>query len=271
MFLLPHLLGLFVALCELLPTRASRIILRGFLFLWAFPLGMQLAEAFDTAFGVYCALSLALIAFGVPWLPHANRRWPDERFIPRAEAVGALIALGWFAWWFASSGPDGIHYGLPIAILATGMIVTGVSTGALTAPFAFLGSKYDSVLREMYTTIQTSDLVKMRPILRILYGDAAADVDGIRSKLREYVTKAVVDEIGAEHKKGRRLYIGTTNLDAQRAVVWNIGEIALSPRADRYDLVRNLMLASASIPGAFPPVLIDVEAKRCATTRISAR
>jgi len=140
------------------------------------------------------------------------------------------------------------------------VFVTGISTGALTAPFAFLGPKYDHVLKEMYTTVETKDLIRMRPVFRILYGDAAADVDGIRTKLEQYVTEAVVDEIGAEHRKGRRLYIGTTNLDAQRAIVWNIGAIAISPRADRYKLIRRIILASASIPGAFPPVLLEVTA-----------
>ena len=139
-------------------------------------------------------------------------------------------------------------------------IVTGVSTGAITAPFAFLGPRCDAVMREMYTTVRTEDLAKKRSLLRILSSDAAADVDGMRGKLRDYLTETVIDEIGAEHRKGRRLFIGTTNLDAQRGVIWNIGAIAVSPRADRYDLVREIVLASASIPGAFPPVMIEVEA-----------
>jgi len=139
-------------------------------------------------------------------------------------------------------------------------IVTGISTGAFTAPLAFLGSRYDATLEEIYTTVRTKDLVRKRPLLSILFGDAAADTDGLRKKLHHYFTDALIDEIGTEHRKGRRLYIGTTNLDAQRAVIWNIGAIAICSRPDRYDLVRTILLASASIPGAFPPTIIDVTA-----------
>jgi hypothetical protein len=65
--------------------------------------------------------------------------------------------------------------------------------------------------------------------------------------------------IAAEHRRGRRLYVGTTNLDAQRLVVWNMGAIAASGKPGSLDLFRRVLLASASIPVAFPPVYIEVE------------
>jgi len=139
-------------------------------------------------------------------------------------------------------------------------LVTGISTGALTAPFAFLGPKYDKVLEEVYTDYATADLVTPRPWLEILNSDSVADTAPLRAKIAEYVTEEVMGEIAAEHRKGRALFIGTVNLDLARPVIWDIGFIADSGQPDALDLIRDIMLASASIPAAFPPVYVQVEA-----------
>lgn len=139
-------------------------------------------------------------------------------------------------------------------------MVTGVSTGALIAPFAFLGSEYDHVIKEIYTTYSTQDIVEPRSSLKTLFGDAATDSTPLREKLVKYIDAEVMAEIAAEYRKGRVLDIVTTNLDAARPVAWNIGRIANSTSPHALQLIRDIMLASASIPAAFPPVMFEVEA-----------
>jgi predicted acylesterase/phospholipase RssA len=137
--------------------------------------------------------------------------------------------------------------------------VTGISTGSLIAPFAYLGPRYDYVLTEIYTKYSTKDLVRKKPILSALTSDSAADTGPLRALIARYMNAGVIAEIAAEHRKGRRLFIGTTNLDAGRPVIWNIGEIAASGDPAAPPLIRDILLASASIPGAFPPVRINVD------------
>jgi predicted acylesterase/phospholipase RssA len=138
-------------------------------------------------------------------------------------------------------------------------MVTGVSTGALTAPFAFLGPAYDEQLKLLYTTLDTSSIFFRRSIFSILQGDSIADSAPLMEMLEEYVTDEMIAEIAREHRKGRILNIGTTNLDAGRPVVWNIGRIANSGHPDAGLLIRQVLLASASIPGVFPPAYILVQ------------
>ena len=137
-------------------------------------------------------------------------------------------------------------------------IVTGVSTGALIAPYAFLGSVYDDDLEGLYTTISTSDLIKKRSLIKSLTSDALADTGPMRELLKIYVDEEMIAEIAQEYAKGRRLFVGTTNLDAKRPVIWNIGAIAATGTDESAQLIRDVMLASASIPGVFPPVRITV-------------
>ena len=139
-------------------------------------------------------------------------------------------------------------------------IVTGVSTGALIAPFAFLGPEYDHVLKEIYTEYSTKDIVTKRGTVKTMFGDAAADSTPLQQKLAYYVDEKVMAAIAAEYKKGRILDIITTNLDAARPVAWNIGKIASDDSPYALQMIRDIMLASASIPAAFPPVIFDVEA-----------
>lgn len=138
--------------------------------------------------------------------------------------------------------------------------VTGISTGALTAPFVFAGPEYDWVLRELYTGTRTEDVLVERGLIGGFLSDAMADTKPLWKLLSKHVDRQLMDAIAAEHRKGRLLIIGTTNLDARRAVLWNVGEIAASGDPGALDLIRKILIASAAIPGAFPPVLIDVEA-----------
>jgi predicted acylesterase/phospholipase RssA len=139
-------------------------------------------------------------------------------------------------------------------------LVTGVSTGALIAPFAFLGEAYDERLKSLYTSVSLHDIATKRSVLSVLYGDAMADTTPLWNLVGKYVTQEMLDAIAAEHEKGRVLLIGTTNLDVRRAVIWNVTEIAASKVPGALDLVRKILVASAAIPGTFPPVMIDVEA-----------
>lgn len=138
--------------------------------------------------------------------------------------------------------------------------VTGISAGALIAPFAYLGSDYDHILERFYTQYSTEDLIRNRHPLRAISTDAGFDTTPLRALLAEYVDESVMKAIAQEYRHGRLLYIGTTNLDAGRQVTWDIGAIANSGKAGALDLILDIMLASASIPVAFPPVLIEVEA-----------
>ena len=140
-------------------------------------------------------------------------------------------------------------------------IVTGVSTGALMAPFAFLGTAYDDALREFYTTTDTRSIFRMLSILpALIAGEALADTGPLQSLIEQHVDESFLRDIADAHRRGRRLYVGTADLDAQRFIVWNMGLIAASGRPEAVELFRKVMLASASIPVAFPPVLFDVEA-----------
>ena len=140
-------------------------------------------------------------------------------------------------------------------------LVTGVSTGALTAPFAFLGPAYDEKLRQAYTTISGRDIFLMRSLLAIvLRPDSLGLNDPLAKLTAEIVDEKMLADVAAEHLKGRRLYISTTALDAQRPVVWNMGAIAASGHPKALSLFRDIMIASAAIPVAFPPVFLKVEA-----------
>ncbi|MBR0652815.1 patatin family protein [Roseomonas terrae] len=139
-------------------------------------------------------------------------------------------------------------------------VVTGISAGALIAPFAFLGPAYDPQLREVFTEVAPHDVLQMRSMLRaVLFGEALADTSPLYRLIERHVNPAMMAAIAAEYARGRLLLIGTTNLDLGRPVLWNIGAIAASGHPDALELFRRILLASASIPGAFPPVLVDVD------------
>jgi Patatin-like phospholipase len=136
-------------------------------------------------------------------------------------------------------------------------MVTGVSTGALIAPFAFLGPDHDAELREVYTTSRQD--LSPAPSHRRPVRHAMADTTPLAEVIAKYANQKMFDEIAREYDKGRLLLIGTTDLDAQRPVIWNIGALAVSGHPKALHLFREILRASAAIPGAFEPVLIDVE------------
>ena len=138
-------------------------------------------------------------------------------------------------------------------------LVTGISTGALIAPFAFLGPQYDQKLQEAYTRMSSKDVLVKRWLTAALWSDALADNAPLRETVARLVDQNMLNAIAAEYGKGRLLIIGTTNLDARRPVMWDIGKIAASGNPKALDLVRNLLVASAALPGAFPPMMIDVQ------------
>lgn len=135
--------------------------------------------------------------------------------------------------------------------------VTGVSAGALASPFAFLGSDYDDVLFDIYTMKGAPQLYRSRGLLGF-FSDALNDTSRLDALIREYATADFLGRIAEEHRKGRRLFVMTTNLDAQRQVIWNMSAIAASGRPDRCDLFVKILRASSALPGLFPPVKIDV-------------
>jgi hypothetical protein len=136
--------------------------------------------------------------------------------------------------------------------------VTGVSTGALIAPFAFLGPRYDAVLKHIYTDVSQQDIFKRRGLLRAFFSDALSDTTPLYKLTSQYVDRGLLDAIAAEYAKGRVLLVGTTDLDTLEPVVWNMTAIAASKDPHALELFRKIMIASAAIPGAFPPVMIDV-------------
>ncbi len=138
-------------------------------------------------------------------------------------------------------------------------LVTGISTGALIAPFAFLGPKYDGRLKDFYTNIGPDDIVEPRSPVAVLTNDALADNRPLWNRVAKEVDRALLDEIAAEYEKGRLLLIATSDLDARQAVIWNMTKIASSRDPRALELFRTVMVTSAAIPGAFPPTMIDVE------------
>jgi len=140
-------------------------------------------------------------------------------------------------------------------------VVTGISTGALIAPFALLGSEYDDTLEEVYTQVTADDIFLERSILGAYWRESLADNQPLRNMVEEYISDEIIDAIAVAHNNGQRLLIGTTNFDAQRAVIWSMGAVANSKHPDAYDLFRNIIVASAAIPILFPPTFIEVEAE----------
>ena len=137
-------------------------------------------------------------------------------------------------------------------------IVSGVSTGALIAPFAFLGPEYDKPLREIYTLYSTKDILEPQVLAGLLGANAVSSTKPLEKLIARYVDREFMAAIAREYAKGRRLLIGTTNLDAERPVVWNMGGIAQRNSNAALQLFRDVLLASSALPGLFPPVYVKV-------------
>jgi len=137
-------------------------------------------------------------------------------------------------------------------------LVTGVSTGALSAPFAYLGAEYDAKLKQVYTDTSAGDIFSKRSLIAAVANDAMTDTTPLRNIIASFVDDAMIQRIAEEYGKGRLLLIMTTNLDQGRSVIWNIGAIAVSQFPGKRDLIIDILRASAAIPGLFPPVMLDV-------------
>jgi hypothetical protein len=193
----------------------------------------------------------------IPGIPDA-RVWGDS-----ATDFARLLPTGASGPWLAISGggSDGAYgAGVLTGWTESGTrpeftVVTGVSIGALIAPFAFLGPRYDEEVHKNFTTIGAADIFEDR-----VTRDSLFDFWPLKRLVEHRVTAKLLSEIAAEHARGRRLFVVTTNLDAGRRVVWNMGAIATRGDEAALKLFREVLLASSSIPGFFSPVIIDVEA-----------
>jgi predicted acylesterase/phospholipase RssA len=194
---------------------------------------------------------------------------PDARFFADslADFTKALPAQPgpWLI--LSTGGADGAFgAGLVTGLSAGGhrpdyAVVTGVSAGALMAPFMFAGPKYDATLQALYTQTSAADIFEVGST-----GESFLDTWPLRDLIKKQITPELLADIAAAYKSGRRLFVITTDLDAERSVVWNMGAIAVHATDHGKDdggaalnLFRSVLLASGSIPGAFPPVQIDVE------------
>ncbi len=187
----------------------------------------------------------------------------ETEFLARSGHVGELPPLELLA---VSGGGDNGAFGAGLLCgwtargdRPTFKAVTGVSTGALIAPFAFLGPEYDDVLRTVYTSVEPDDIAERRSLLAAIDNDGMADNRPLWSLLSRFVDSTFLARVAAEHQKGRVLLVGTANLDARQPVIWNMGAIAASGDAHALELFRSILLASAAIPGAFPPTMVRVE------------
>jgi predicted acylesterase/phospholipase RssA len=196
----------------------------------------------------------------IPGMPDA-RFWADSMkdfsaALPREPGPWLILSSG---------GSDGAFgAGLLSGLSESGQrpdyaVVTGVSTGALMAPFAFAGSRYDAALRAAYTKVTAADIFEVGGT-----GESFVDSWPLKDLIAKQITPALLADVAAAHNAGRRLFVITTDLDAERSVVWNMGAIAAhaadkNGRDAALNLFRAVLLASSAIPGGFPPVLIDVE------------
>jgi hypothetical protein len=196
------------------------------------------------------------VAAAIPGIPDA-RAWGDSetdfsRLLPKADGPWLAISGG---------GTDGAYGGGVLAGWSESgkrpefAVVTGASIGALVAPYAFLGSRYDEDIRKNFTTIGAADIFEDR-----ITRDSLFDYWPLKRLIEQRVTPQLLSSIAAEHARGRRLLVATTNYDAGRRVVWNMGAIAAKGDANSIKLFRDILLASSAIPGIFSPVGIKVEA-----------
>jgi predicted acylesterase/phospholipase RssA len=138
-------------------------------------------------------------------------------------------------------------------------LVTGVSTGALIAPFAYLGPDYDPVLKSVYTEVQPNDIYLERGLLGALFGEALGDTTPLFRLISKHIDADLLKKIADEYTRTNRwLLVATTNLDTGTPVIWNMGKLAQIDTPEALMLFRKILLASAAIPGVFPPVMIDV-------------
>jgi len=138
-------------------------------------------------------------------------------------------------------------------------VVTGISTGAVMAPFVFLGGDALEKVEYFYTKMHTEEVFTSSLLSIFGYG-YVMNAKPLKVLFKKNFDKAFLDKIAAEHKKGRRLYIGTTNIDTGQLTVWDMGAIASSDRPEKYKRFRDIVYASTALPVYLPPEYIEVEA-----------
>lgn len=133
-------------------------------------------------------------------------------------------------------------------------VITGVSTGAMIAPFAFVGSSEDRVLAKAYTEVSAADVFEFGAT-----PESLTDTWPLKRRIERSVTPELLKAVAAEHAKGRRLLVATTAVDSERPVLWDMGAIAIASDGGQRALAlfRSVILASSAVPGVFPPVLIE--------------
>jgi predicted patatin/cPLA2 family phospholipase len=204
--------------------------------------------------------------WGDDWPKYSRDRFTNSTDAQLQQAFPAIYGEPLHYLAISGGGANGAFgAGLLVGWTASGQrpefsMVTGISTGALIAPFAFLGPDYDEELKTVYTTISTRDIARKRGFLSIPFNDSVADTTPLRQLIAKHVDAEMIAAIARENGRGRRLFIGTVNLDASRSVIWNIGAIADSDYAGKVNLIHDILQASSAIPVAFPPVAIEVEA-----------
>jgi hypothetical protein len=183
--------------------------------------------------------------------PNAPMRRPQNLLALSGGGAYGAYSAGFLAGWTQSGARPECD------------VVTGISTGSLIAPFAFLGPEYDAQAAQLYTRVDAAQIFRIRTWVTIPFKDSVASSAPLRELIQSQIDTILMTRIAAEHKKGRRLYVGTTNLDTRRLVVWDMGAIASRPCPEGCQLFRDVLLASCSVPGMMPPVTfnLDVDGK----------
>ncbi len=138
-------------------------------------------------------------------------------------------------------------------------IVTGISAGALMAPFVFIGGDAFSKMKEVMLNINDKSVLGKKNFLNTVFKDAFTDGEHLYQFIAEAFPEPMIEQIATQHRSGKRLFIGTTHFDSGELVIWNVGAIANSDMPNKSELIYKVLAASASIPGVFPPQFINVE------------
>lgn len=177
-----------------------------------------------------------------------RRASPDGRInvlaLSGGGAVGAFGAGALLGWSQRGGRPDF-------------QIVTGVSTGALIAPFAFLGSRWDPQLADAFSGNRGRGLLHQHWVRRLL-SPGHYQAAPLADLVDHYVTFQMLHAVARQAARGRLLEVATTDLDKGETVIWNMGAIAARGDESARELFRDVLVASASVPGVFPPVLLHV-------------
>ena len=244
---------------------------------------------------VLAALALAALVLGgcqtLPRVPYGldtlNAASPDYRYnfvepetrarflgdigsVQRQHARGELQLLALSGAGANGAFGAGVVYGWSQrGDRPTFAVVTGVSAGALIAPFVFAGPAFDPALREAFTDGRSKNLLRSRGV-GALFRPGVFKPEPLRKLITDSITPGLIEVVAAEHRKGRRLYIATTSLDTQTQVVWDMGALAQRTDPESRLLFQNILIASSSIPGVFPPVLLTFERNGHAVSELHA-